>query len=178
MMATIIKTIRTILNELDRPKSIFGFCWPLVRWFLFNQLISLSLWKGDAGAIIGRQGKNIQMLRSKFKTVIQVPVSIIVVDRFLIENIALIFILTGSNWTRKNFNNCRWAWTVLGLFNRCLGNDGGKSEITPRCKWAACSCPYVSSRCYYRKRWRTCQRIEVKMRRINFKAIVSMYLFL
>lgn len=29
---------------------------------------------GDAGAIIGRQGKNIQMLRTKFKTVIQVPV--------------------------------------------------------------------------------------------------------
>jgi len=29
---------------------------------------------GDAGAIIGRQGKNIQMLRSKYKTIIQVPV--------------------------------------------------------------------------------------------------------
>jgi predicted RNA-binding protein YlqC (UPF0109 family) len=28
---------------------------------------------GDAGAIIGRQGKNIQMLRSKYKTIIQVP---------------------------------------------------------------------------------------------------------
>lgn len=27
----------------------------------------------DAGAIIGRQGKNIQMLRSKYKTIIQVP---------------------------------------------------------------------------------------------------------
>ncbi|CAF4201128.1 unnamed protein product, partial [Rotaria magnacalcarata] len=27
----------------------------------------------DAGAVIGRQGKNIQMLRSKYKTIIQVP---------------------------------------------------------------------------------------------------------
>ena len=36
---------------------------------------SLANMTGDAGAVIGRQGKNIQTLRSKFKTIIQVPVS-------------------------------------------------------------------------------------------------------
>jgi predicted RNA-binding protein YlqC (UPF0109 family) len=43
-------------------------------FFLFIHLKNL----GDAGAIIGRQGKNIQMLRSKYKTIIQVPVKEII----------------------------------------------------------------------------------------------------
>lgn len=60
-----------------------------LRFLLASRTVSLSLslrpflrpspfiapFLGDAGAIIGRQGKNIQMLRSKYKTVIQVPVS-------------------------------------------------------------------------------------------------------
>jgi predicted RNA-binding protein YlqC (UPF0109 family) len=57
--------LRFLLASRMRKKKFF---------FLFIHLKNL----GDAGAIIGRQGKNIQMLRSKYKTIIQVPVKEII----------------------------------------------------------------------------------------------------
>ena len=69
------KTMRTTSNERARPRWTFDSCWLRVSRERRLTRHTVEVFPGDAGAIIGRQGKNIQMLRTKYKTIIQVPVS-------------------------------------------------------------------------------------------------------
>lgn len=95
---------RTRSNKLDlrfllASRKLFSFVHSIIV-HLENFL------QGDAGAIIGRQGKNIQMLRSKYKTIIQVPVRIRCCCLCRREERVVFYCRLGSRWSRTYFNDC------------------------------------------------------------------------
>ena len=144
-------------------------------------LVDKSSNLGDAGAIIGRQGKNIQMLRTKFKTVIQVPVwafhpKIIpeqegpfvsrikmVQNGFWLspENLNPVLSASLMPWQRwlkiKNYGKMPMSYVLSSTHHKQVRWSSSSSSTFHPIQLCA-----SHSRCYHRERRWTSERIEVR----------------